>query len=150
MRTKPVLAVAVGVLTLASLWYVQAPPRSASAYRERAVMTVETIRAQVQTTRIWLQTLADDETTQQAASVGFVETEEDAHKAASGFETHDPPSGTDPLRTRVTSLASDATDALAQVRIAAHRGQWEDLPRRRPELAKLSKRLDDLKSRIER
>ena len=145
MRTKPVVAVAVGLVVLASLWYVQAPPRSAGAYRERAVMTTETLRSQVQTARIWLRALADDKSTRPAATVGFREAEEDAHKAASAFERYDPPTGTDALRARVTSLAGEVTDCLAQVRIAAHRGEWRQLQQRRDPLAELSRRLEGLK-----
>ncbi len=145
MRAKPVLVVAVASLILASLWYVQAPPRTAGAYRERAVKTAESLRSQVQTTRIWLSSLADDESTRPAASVAFREAEEDADKAAATFARYDPPVGTDALRSRLTSLATEVTDALAQVRIAAHRGRWEKLPERRGSLAKLSKRLDDLR-----
>lgn len=145
VRTKPVLAAAVGLVVLASLWYVQAPPRSAGAYRERALMTVETLRSQVQTTRIWLRALADDESTRHAAKVGFREAEEDAHKAASAFERYDPPTGTDALRTRLTSLAGEVTDSLGRIRIAAHRGEWRQLQQRRGPLAELSRRLEALK-----
>lgn len=144
MRAKSALAVAAGLLVLACLWYVQAPPRSADAYRERAVKTAETLRSQVQTTRIWLRTVADDESTRPAASVGFREAEEDAGNAASTFESYDPPTGTDALRRRLTTLAGEVTEALAQVRIAAHRGQWRELPQRGAALAELSERLDEL------
>lgn len=147
MRGKTALFVAVGLLILGSLWYVHAPPRSADDYRERAVKTTETLRSQVQTTRIWLRTIADDRSTRSAASVGFREAEDDASRAASTFENHNPPHGTDSLRRQVSALAGDVTDALAQVRIAAHRGQWRELPDRGAALAELSKRLDELKRR---
>ena len=149
-RLKPLLGVAVAVLAFASLWYVEAPPRSATAYREEAVNTTETLRSQVQTARIWLRTLDRDDSTRAAAAIGFREAEEDANKATSSFESYDPPAGADQLRSEVTTLASDVTTALAELRIAAHRGQWDALPGRAAPLPELSKRLDELKKRAQR
>ena len=121
---KPVLAVAVGLLALASLWYVQAPPRSDSAYRERAVKTAEMLRSRVQTTRIWLRALADDEATTPAASVAFRESEEGASKAASSFERVEPPAGTDAVRAQARASAAAAPRRARRRSVAAPGRPW--------------------------
>jgi len=140
---------AVGLVMLASLWYVQAPPRSAGAYRERAADAADALRSQVQTTRIWLRTVARDESTRQAASVGFREAEEDAAAVAAAFEGYDPPSETDALRQAVSRAGDRTVASLAEVRIAAHRGEWQALPRRRDALAELARRLDELEQQAQ-
>ncbi len=148
-RLKQLLTAGAAVLLFASLWYVEAPPRSASAYREEAVRTTESLRSHVQTARIWLRTLDRDDATRAATSVGLREAEEDANKAASSFESDDPPAGTNALRSELTTLASDVTDALAQLRIAAYRGEWRTIARRADPLPELSKRLDELRKRAQ-
>ncbi len=132
------------LLVIASLWYVQAPPRSEEAYHDRAVDTLERLRSHVQTARIWVRSREDGEVTHQAATVGLRETEEDAHKVASKFEAYDPPAGTEDLRAQVSAVATDTTDALARLRIATAREEWNDLSELADPLAPLAERLADL------
>ncbi len=132
------------VVVVASLWYVSAPPRSPDTYRERAAKTAATLSSQVQTARIWVRSSEDGEVTRQAATVGLREAEADANKAASKFETYDPPRGLVDLRSRVSSLAADVTDSLATLRIATAHEQWSQLPRLAEPLERLVNRLDEL------
>ena len=142
------LAALIGaVLVVASVWYVQAPPRTAAAYRDEAKRTAETLRAQVETARLWIESVHDGSATHQAATVAFQETEADAIAAASGFAAHDPPSDTDALRRDLTALGDDVESALGDLRILAHRERWAELPERPTRLAELSRRLDDLAQR---
>ena len=62
------VTVAVVLAVLSSLWFGHAPPRSVSAYRQQAVQTVEFLRSQIQTARLWVGAVARDDTTRQAAS----------------------------------------------------------------------------------
>ncbi len=132
------------VLVAAAVWYVHAPPRSADAYRERAAQTAETLRSQVQTARIWVRSTEDGEVTHEAATVGLRETEADANKAGSKFEGYDPPAGLVDLRARVSSLATDVTDALSTLRIATAHEEWSELPRLAEPLEDLAERLAEL------
>ncbi|MDQ3934840.1 MAG: hypothetical protein M3340_09460 [Actinomycetota bacterium] len=136
--------VLAAILAAASVWYVQAPPRSPETYHDRAVETVEALRSQVQTARIWVRSAEDGETTREAATVGLREAEEDARKAASTFEGYDPPEGTEDLRTRVSALATETTGALARLRIATAQEDWDELTRLAEPLPGLADRLAEL------
>jgi hypothetical protein len=139
--------VIVAALTVASVWYIMAPPRGESDYRERAFETAQALRSHVQSTRIWVRTLQRGGTLRSSATVAFREAEEDATKVASGFASYQPPPGTDGLRSAMIALASDVEDALAAVRIAAQREQWSSVPEAAAPLADLSGRLRGLVER---
>jgi hypothetical protein len=81
-----VWAIPAVMLTLAaSLWYMEAPPRTVGDYRERAAMTVERLRSQVQTATLWVGEVEEGNATREAATVAFREAEKDAAAAASEF-----------------------------------------------------------------
>ncbi len=148
-RTWAVVGVAVGGLVLASMWYVQAPPRTVGDYRERAAMTVETLRSQVESARLWVRTLEQERTTRQAAAVALREADEDASAAASEFAGWDPRGDTRALRSEITALAADVTKALAALRISAEDGQWAALPQLAAPLPRLSDSLERLARRTD-
>jgi hypothetical protein len=143
------VALLAAVALVASIWYLQAPPRTEKAYAERAAATADALRSHVQSDRLWIGALEDGRTTRQAATVAFEEAEADAHSTAARFSGWDPPAGAgaDELRADLVELASAATSALSAVRIAAHRGEWEDLRRFDAPLERLAARLDELARR---
>ena len=141
--------VAVVAVVGAALWYVTAPPKGADGFRERAAATAETMRSQVQTVRIWVRTLAEGDATHAAAAVAFTEAEEDAAAAASQFESYEPPTGTLKLRSALTGLATDTTDTLASIRIAAEQERWGSLGRLTDPLPTLATELQHLEERAE-
>ena len=148
MRRRAIgLVVALGVVVVAALWYLQAPPRSVEAYRERAADTAETLRSQVQTARLWSREVQGGRATRQAAAVAFREAEEDAEATASEFARYVPPQETEELRTALTSLAHEVTDALAELRFVAERGEWEQLEQQSVPLEPLAQRLERLAAR---
>lgn len=149
MLSRSLVAIAIAVVVVAALWYVVAPPRDVDGYRERASLTAETLRSQVQTSRIWLRTLARDDTLRTSASVGLREAEEDASAAAASFERYDPPHGTDPLRARLSALAGETTTVLGDIRIAAHRDEWGRLDELGEPLPALADRLEALARRAQ-
>lgn len=141
----PVLVLAIG----ASLWYVLAPPGTAGDYRERASLTAETLRSQVQTARIWVRELGEGNATRRAATVAFREAEADAVAAGSEFGRWDPAVGTVGLRSDVTRLAGDVVSALAELRIAAENERWDALARLARPLPGLAHELEQLARRAD-
>ncbi|MDQ3875525.1 MAG: hypothetical protein M3322_08300 [Actinomycetota bacterium] len=133
---------AVVIAVLAAIWYVAAPPRTVGDYRERSGMTVETLRSQVETARLWTRAVENDRVTREAATVAFREAEEDASAATSEFAAWDPRGDTRDLRSRITRLASEVIDSLAKLRIAVEDGRWDALPRLAAPLPRLADRLE--------
>ena len=114
------LILAVGIAgTGAVLWYVSAPPKGTDGYLERVAATSETVRSQVQTARIWVETHSDGEAMAAATLVGLRETEEDGKSALSEFEGFEPAPRTLATRDDLIRQASAAIDRLGAMRIAA-------------------------------
>lgn len=142
------LAVVGVALAALSLWYLVAPPRGEAAYRDRAADSAETLRAQVQTARLWAAAVADGDTTGPAAAVGIEDGERRARAAAAKFEGYDPPQGADGVRERFSALAADATEQLSRMRIAARRGDWAAVARAEPRLERLADELERLRNDV--
>lgn len=138
---------ALALTVAACLWYVTAPPKGADGYRDRTASTAETLRSHVETSRIWARSVADGKVTRPAALIGFLETERDASEAASDFEAFEPPDGAFGLRSSLTSLSTDVTEALGALRIAAEQERWTDVPKLARPLARLSAELGRLQER---
>lgn len=145
MRRGSRIAIALVLLLViaASLWWQIAPPRSDSGYREEAAKSAESMISHLETARLWAQGIADDEVTEQSASIGIEEAETDASSTASSFESVQPPEGQTELRAAYTTLASDATDLLGRLRIAARRGEWGRVPDERDDLQDVTRRFED-------
>lgn len=140
------------VITLAvatALWYVTAPPKGLDGYRERAASIAEAVRSQVETSRLWVRTVEDGKATHAAALVGLREAEEDARSAASTFQGYEPPAKGLPLRRAFSAVTTDATAALAELRIAAEQGRWEGIAATAEPLSELSTRLRRFEERAE-
>ena len=131
----------------ASLWYVQAPPRTQGDYLERAAITAESLCSQVQTAELWVRELEQERVPHQAETVALREAEGDAVAAASEFAAWDPRRDTRPLRSELTMRANDVTDAIAALRIAAEGGRWDMLPSLNRPLPRLAERLDTVARR---
>lgn len=130
---------------VASLEYAAAPPRSAPAYSQRASATLELLRSQVQTTRLWIDALEAGKVTRPAASVAFAEAEEDARTQAGAFAVYDPPEPlerTQPLRELVSSAGDETVSLLGEVRVAATTDRWGRLAELAPRLDRCQKRLE--------
>jgi hypothetical protein len=147
---KILAATTAALAVLAALWFGHAPPRSVAAYSKLATQTVEYLHSQVQTARLWAGAVARGDATHQAAVVALDEAESDAGATADRFAGWDPPSGADGIRDTVTSAGDEVTEALARLRIAAHRDQWSGLPQLAGTLPDLAQRLDDLRRELTR
>ena len=138
--------VAAIALVGACIWYVTAPPKGEDGYRERAAATAEALVSQVESARLWAETEAAGKTLPPTALVGLEEAEEDAEAAAAKFEGYEPPDGVEEQRERLVSLAGEASEALAAIRIAAQQERWDDV---RP-LPALSRELTAFEEEAER
>jgi hypothetical protein len=140
----------VAVLIVAgAVWYVIAPPKGADGYRERAAHTTEGIRSQVQSARIVVETFVDGELPNPATLVMLEEAERDTGAAASTFEGFEPPAGLEMQRSQFTRLAGRASDALADLRIAAQQEDWAALERLAQPLSALATRLQEFEEGVE-
>ncbi len=129
-----------------SLWWVQHPPRTDKGYRDRAVETVESLRSDVETARLWTEQIAKGRVTRGAASIAFEEASSGAQSTASQFEAWIPPAGMGDLRTSVSDAASSVTDTLGRLHVAAERDEWRVVPSMRRDLAALASTLTRLAS----
>ena len=74
----------------------------------------------------------------------LAEAEEDADAAQGTFDAIQPPDRrADELRSRLDELLSQATDTLAELRIAARRGRFAELPKLAEPLPGVAEELDD-------
>jgi hypothetical protein len=140
--SRSLLFSAAAILIAGSVWYVVAPPRTAGDYHERAALTAQTLRSQVESARLWVEAVESDRVTREAATVAFREAEDDAAAAASEFSAWDPIGDSRDLRSEVTALAADVSDALAALRIAAEDERWNELPHLVERLPQLAEKLD--------
>ncbi len=147
--SKTLLGLALGLLVVYSVWWVQAPPRGEVAYRESAQTTLEKLRSRAETARLWVDQLERDRVHGAAVEIALEEAETGAGSALSQFEGYEPPQGLEPLRSEVSALGSEAKSALGNLRIAAHQDRWEALPHLAAPLPALSARLDELSRKAE-
>lgn len=148
MRRFTIAALLI-VVVAGSAWYVVAAPRSVDAYRDRAAETASTLSSQVVTARLWTRAVDDGETLRPSAKVGIEDTERRAESAAAKFAHYDPPPGSERVRADLTRLATETTDLLASLRIAAHRDEWEAVVAAGGELERLARDLEAFRRRAE-
>lgn len=150
---RRVLVPLAAVVLVASIAYAVAPPRSAAAYAERASSTLELLRSQVQTVRLWIEALEDEQVTRLAASVAFDEAEEDARAESATFAAYDPPdrlAESEQVRQLVTTAGEDTVSLLGEVRVAAATGRWNRLPMLDPRLDVAQVRLQEQAAEVRR
>jgi hypothetical protein len=141
MVKRALIAAGTVLLVAASLWYVTAPPRDASGYGDRAVLTLEALHSQVQAARLWAGTVEHKRTFATSATVGLRELDADANDSADRFASYEPPSGTEPLRDEVTNLADRVVAELDSLRVEAEAGDWDAVVRRARSLEPLADEL---------
>ncbi|MBT2391824.1 hypothetical protein J7E87_20905 [Streptomyces sp. ISL-1] len=101
------------------------------------------------TARIGVQAAGEGRVTGPYLSTLLGEAETDLLDTQSSFESRQPPStAADDVRDRLGRILNDAADALAQVRIAARRGQVQDLPTAGRDLPVVADRLDRLEKEL--
>jgi len=120
------------------------PVRSSQVYESKAGQTAATAASAVQTALLATEAARGDKAYGRYLTQVLVEAEEDAGSAQGTFDGLQPPDQrADQLRSRLDNLLDQATVTLADLRIAARRGRFAELPELAKPLPKVAGQLDD-------
>jgi hypothetical protein len=120
------------------------PVRSSPVYESKAGQTAEVVASAVQTALLAVDAAKDGKAYGRYLTQVLVEAEEDAGAAQGTFDGIQPPDDrADELRARLDELLGDATDTLADLRIAARRGRFAELPELARPLPEVAAKLDE-------
>jgi hypothetical protein len=135
----------VGVLLLVVLVSgCTGPVRSFGVYESKGGKTAGAVVSAIETARLAVTAAARDRAYGRYLGQVLAEAEEDATAAQGTFDAIQPPDRrADRLRAELDDLLTPTLSSLADLRIAARRGDLVDLPRLAAPLVGLSKRLDD-------
>ena len=105
------------------------PVRSANVYESKAGETAEAVASAVETAGLAVDAAREGKAHGRYLPQVLVEAEEDAGSAQGVFDGIQPPDQqADELRDRLDELLTEATGTLADLRIAARRGELAELP----------------------
>ena len=120
------------------------PVRSSEVYESKAGQTAETAASAVQTALLAVDAANGGKAFGRYLTQVLVQAEEDAGSAQGAFDGIQPPDQrADQLRSRLDDLLSEATGTLAELRIAARRGRFAELPELAEPLPEVATKLDD-------
>ena len=120
------------------------PVRSSEVYESKAGQTAATAASAVQTAALAVDAAKGDKAFGRYLTQLLVEAEEDAGSAQGTFDGIQPPDQrADQLRSRLDDLLTRATGTLADLRIAARRGRFAELPELARPLPGVAAKLDD-------
>ena len=120
------------------------PVRSSDVYESKAGQTAATAASAVQTAALAVDAAKGDKAFGRYLTQLLVEAEEDAGSAQGTFDGIQPPDQrADQLRSRLDDLLTEATGTLAELRVAARRGRFAELPELAEPLPGVAAKLDD-------
>ena len=120
------------------------PVRSSDVYESKAGQTAATAASAVQTAALAVDAAKGDKAFGRYLTQLLVEAEEDAGSAQGTFDGIQPPDQrADQLRSRLDDLLTQATGTLAELRVAARRGRFAELPELAKPLPGVAAKLDD-------
>jgi hypothetical protein len=120
------------------------PVRSSEVYESKAGQTAETAASAVQTALLAVDAAKGSKAFGRYLTQVLVQVEEDAGSAQGTFDGIQPPDQrADQLRSRLDDLLTEATGTLAELRIAARRGRFAELPELAEPLPEVATKLDD-------
>ena len=120
------------------------PVRSSAVYESKAGETAKVVVSAVQTARLSVDAARGHKAFGRYLSQILAEAEEEATAAQGTFDAIQPPDRrADELRDHLDELLGEATDALAELRIAARRGHTAELAEPAAPLAGLAGKLHD-------
>ena len=118
------------------------PVRSTNVYESKAGANAETVASAVETARLAVQAGSQDKAFGRYLAQVLADASKDADAAQGTFNAIQPPDGrADELRDHLDELLGQATDTLAELRIAARRGQTAELAEPATPLTGLADRL---------
>ena len=119
------------------------PARSSPVYESKAGQTAEVAASAVQTALLAVDAAKADKAYGRYLTQVLVDAEEDAGSAQGIFDGIQPPDDrADELRARLDDLLTEATGALTDLRIAARRGRFAELPELARPLPEVAAKLD--------
>ena len=119
------------------------PVRSSPVYESKAGQTAAVAASAVQTALLAVDAAKDGKAYGRYLTQVLVEAEEDAGSAQGTFDGIQPPDDrADELRASLDELLGDATTILADLRIAARRGRFAELPELAKSLPEVAAKLD--------
>ena len=120
------------------------PVRSSEVYESKAGQTAATAASAVQTAALAVDAAKGDKAFGRYLTQLLVEAEEDAGSAQGTFDGIQPPDQrADELRSHLDDLLTQTTDLLADLRIAARRGHFAELPTLAKPLDGVAAKLDE-------
>jgi hypothetical protein len=118
--------------------------RSSAVYESKAGQTAAVAASATQTALLAVDAAKDDKAYGRYLTQVLLEAEEDAGSAQGTFDAIQPPDDrADELRASLDDLLGDATTILADLRIAARRGRFAELPELAKPLPGVAAKLDD-------
>jgi outer membrane murein-binding lipoprotein Lpp len=114
------------------------PATGADSYHDKASTTVRAAASEVATAQLTVRLVRRDRIQKAYADETVTSSETALGSIGNAFGSVQPPAGDDKLRDDVTTLVSDAEDAVAHARIAVRRGDPADLADAAHELTKSS------------
>ncbi|MGC0337888.1 hypothetical protein [Streptomyces sp. SLBN-8D4] len=150
MIRRRVTACGVGALIAVTLMAGCAgSSRTDEDYLSKAANTAEAAASAVNTALIGVHAAGRGNVTGPYISTLLGEAESDLLACQDTFESRQPPSEkADAVRERLGKVLDEAADALADLRIAARRGQVRDLPEEARALPGVAERLDRLEREL--
>jgi hypothetical protein len=141
-RATVVLLVVIGLTSCAP----QAPDHS--SWRDQAHLSLEDVASNVSTMSLLLRLVREDRMFGKYQQIVALNSETNAGRTADHFSGEQPEPPDDPTYARVTSLLSDATDLLSDVRIALVRRDSREYSHLAQELSKMSDQLSKAESEV--
>jgi hypothetical protein len=138
---------AVGLGLVAAGCAPQSPDRS--SWNDQAHKSLEDVSSEVATVRLLLRLEDEDKVPGKYQQVVAQDSEAAVGQTMSKFGGEQPPEGEDDTYDRVTSVMSDASDLLSQVRIAIVRRDTGECPKLRDDLAEMQDQLTKQEDELE-
>jgi hypothetical protein len=120
---------------------VRTPGPDHSSWRDQAHLSIEDVASNVSTMSLVLRLVREDRLFGKYQQVVALNSETNAGRTADHFSAEQPEPDDDATYHRVTTLRSDATDLLSDVRIALVRRDSPEYPRLARELSQMTDRL---------
>jgi hypothetical protein len=141
---------AIGVFVLVVMGLTSCAPQAPdhSSWRDQAHLSIEDVASNVSTMSLLLRLVCEDRMFGKYQQIVALDSEINAGRTADHFSADQPEPEDDRTYKRVTTLLSDATDLLSEVRISLVRRDVQEYAHLAEELSKKSDRLSKAESEV--